>query len=107
MQGLDNQSTFKNLIYMYKGSQVCKEEANAVKLCRATPAGNLGEPERCLPAATSFLSCYADLVKHSKAHCSNQFKNAMDCLEKNVATVNGNEESGVCSGSMTSFANCK
>ena len=92
---------------MYKGSQVCKDEAAAVKLCRATPAGNMGEPERCVPAVTSFLQCYADLVKTSQVNCSPQLKNAMDCLEKNVGSTDLSEDSGVCSGSMTSFANCK
>ena len=47
MQGADTQSTLKNLIYMYKGSQVCKAETNDFKICRATPAGQLGDPQRC------------------------------------------------------------
>ena len=54
MQGLDTQSTLKNLIFMHKGSQVCKNEMNSFKIARATPAGQ-GDPERCESNVSNFL----------------------------------------------------
>ena len=54
MQGLDTQSTIKNLIFMHKGSQVCKNEMNAFRIARATPAGQ-SDPERVENHVSNFL----------------------------------------------------
>ena len=40
---------------MYKGSLACKSEANEFKLCRATPQGKLGEPEKCESKVSNYL----------------------------------------------------
>ena len=104
MQGLDTESTLKNLIYMYKGSQVCKAEAREFKLCRATPAGKHGDPEICEGKVSNFLQCYADQVKASKANCADQYANAYECMAKNV---NSTGADGACSGSLEIFARCK
>ena len=80
MQGLDTESTLKNLIYMYKGSQVCKAETKEFKLCRATPAGKFGEPEMCESKVSNFLQCYADQIKSSKANCGEQYASAFECM---------------------------
>ena len=61
MQGLDTQSTLKNLIHMYKGSELCKSETSEFKICRATPAGT-ADPSQCESKANNFLSCYHQVV---------------------------------------------
>ena len=104
MQGLDTQSTLKNLIFMYKGSQTCKAEATDFKLCRATPAGKIGDPERCEAKVSNFLACYSDMIKESKVKCADQYANAMNCMTKNV---NASGDEGVCAGSLEAFARCK
>ena len=80
MQGLDTNSTFKNLIYMYKGSELCKSETSDFKICRATPAGS-ADPSRCESKANLFLSCYSQVVSSSKANCAAQYSSAYACLE--------------------------
>ena len=47
MQGLDTDSTLKQLIFSYKGSQLCKAERQEFDLCRTTPSGSAANPERC------------------------------------------------------------
>ena len=83
MQGLDTDSTLKNLIYMYKGSQVCKKEAIDLKTCRATPSGQ-ADPLRCEPKASNFLQCYHEMISSSKANCSNQYKSVHRCMQGNL-----------------------
>ena len=70
MQGVETDYTIKNLVYMYKGQSVCKNEASDFKLCRATPAGKYGDATLCEPKAASFLLCYHDMVTKSKADCA-------------------------------------
>ena len=48
-------SRIKQLIYAYKGAQVCNRERADFALCRATPAGRLGDPEMCEGRVASFL----------------------------------------------------
>ena len=55
MQGVETDYTIKNLVFMYKGASVCKNEAADFKLCRATPAGKYGDATLCEPKAASFL----------------------------------------------------
>ena len=55
MQGVETDYTIKNLVYMYKGQSVCKNEASDFKLCRAPPAGKYGDATLCEPKAASFL----------------------------------------------------
>ena len=55
MQGIDTESTIKNLIFMYKGSIECKAETNDFKLCRATPQGKYGQPEKCEAKVSNYL----------------------------------------------------
>lgn len=47
MQGLDTDTTIKQLLWSLKGAQVCTKETNDFRLCRATPSGNAGNPEHC------------------------------------------------------------
>ena len=54
MQGVNTDSTVKNLIYMYKGSLTCKAEKADFNLCRATPSG-MADPSKCEPQVSSFL----------------------------------------------------
>ena len=70
MEGVDTQTTLTNLLYMYKGSQLCQAEAKDFKLCRATPAGKFADPERCEEKVSNFLQCYTDMIKESKAKCT-------------------------------------
>ena len=59
MQGVDTNSTLKNLIYMYKGSNVCAHEALDFKIAHATPAGRLGDSSvQGEMRAHNFLQCY-------------------------------------------------
>ena len=102
MEGLNTESTLKNLIFMYKGSQSCTNEAKDFKLCRATPAG-LADPERCESKVSNFLQCYADMIRESKVKCADQYANAFNCMSKNVNETDG----GVCEGSLQAFSNCK
>ena len=48
MQGVNTDTTVKNLIYMYKGSMTCKAEKADFSLCRATPSGQ-ADPSKCEP----------------------------------------------------------
>ncbi len=50
---------------MYKGSQVCKNEAAEFKLSRATPAGSSGDPEKSEAKVSNFLACYHEMIKES------------------------------------------
>ena len=77
-----------------------------MKLCRATPAGNAAGSDKCVGVASEFLSCYADMVKQSKAACSSELGNAIKCLNSNVGSDSQAAE-GICEGSFTLFANCK
>ena len=61
MQGLDNDSTFKQLMYSYKGSVTCAKERAEFALCRASPQGALGEPEICEAKTASFMQCYHNM----------------------------------------------
>ena len=86
MQGYDTQSTLKNLIYMYKGSQVCKAEAADFKMCRATPAGQHSYPEICEKKVSNFLECYSVMIQDSMAKCHDQYDSVYKCMESNVNT---------------------
>ena len=68
MQGVDTETTLKNLIYMYKGSQTCSNQTSDLKICRATPAGQ-ADPERCESKASDFFHCYHSMVQGSKTNC--------------------------------------
>ena len=70
MQGVNTDSTVKNLIYMYKGSLTCKSEKADFSLCRATPSGQ-ADPAKCEPQVSSFLQCYHDMIQKSKNDCVN------------------------------------
>jgi hypothetical protein len=61
MQGLDTDSTIKQLLWAYKGSQVCKQERSEFMTCRATPSGSAANPEHCEAKVANFLQCYADM----------------------------------------------
>ena len=104
MQGLDTNSTLKNLIYMYKGSELCQNETSEFKICRATPAG-LADPTTCQNKANNFLGCYNQVVKNSRANCTREYANAYACLEQNINTPD-DDGSGACSASLRKFANC-
>ena len=69
---------------MYKGSQVCKSEAQEFKMCRATPAGKHADPEICEAKVSNFLQCYADQIKSSKANCADSYSNVYSCMQKYV-----------------------
>ena len=97
MQGLDQQSTLKSLIYMYKASAVCPQKQNDFRVCRATPAGQ-AEPERCEEKASSFLSCYHEMVKSSVANCASEYAATYKCMEKNVSLED--DETGACSNTI-------
>ena len=47
--------TIKNLVFMYKGQSVCKNETTDFMLCRATPSGKYDDAALCEPKVASFL----------------------------------------------------
>ena len=106
MQGLDTSTTLKELIYMYRGSQVCKSELWDFKKCRATAQGKHGEPAICEAKVSNFLQCHTDSVKISKAKCAEQYAAAFNCMQNNLGE-NGDSQTGVCSGTLEQFAKCK
>ena len=55
MQGLDTDSTLKQLIFSFKGASYCAAERSEFALCRATPAGSHGDPELCEGKVSNFL----------------------------------------------------
>jgi hypothetical protein len=61
MQGLNNESTLKQLMFAFKGNEFCAAEQAEFKLCRATPAGSHGDPEICEGKVSNFLQCYHDM----------------------------------------------
>jgi hypothetical protein len=61
MQGLNTESTIKQLIFAYKGSSYCAAEQGEFLLCRATAAGAHGDPETCESKVSNFLQCYSDM----------------------------------------------
>jgi hypothetical protein len=61
MQGLDTDSTIKQLIFSFKGATYCAAEKNDFALSRATPAGSHGDPELCEGKVSNFLQCYHDM----------------------------------------------
>ena len=61
MQGLDTDSTIKHLLYSYRGSKYCAAEQQDYLVCRAAPAGNIGDPEVCEAKVSNFLQCYHDM----------------------------------------------
>lgn len=69
MQADSVQSTIKSFLFSYKGSVSCAKERSEFALCRATPAGKLGDPEMCESKTANFLQCYHDQVKLSKGNC--------------------------------------
>ena len=61
MQGLESEATMKHLVLSVAGSSYCANESAALKKCRATPSGNLGNPEHCESQAANFMQCYHDM----------------------------------------------
>ena len=55
MQAESTSSTLKNFLFSYKGSVACAKERSEFSLCRATPAGKLGDPELCEAKTANFL----------------------------------------------------
>ena len=53
--------SLKQLLYAYKGASYCANERSEFVLCRATPAGKLGDPELCEGKVANFLQCYHDM----------------------------------------------
>ncbi|CDW90090.1 UNKNOWN [Stylonychia lemnae] len=106
MQGVDTDSTVKNLIYGFKGASFCAKERGDFVLCRATPAGRLGDPELCEGKVANFLQCYHDMVKHTSASCQNQYKGAYDCLKSNF-DVKDTSKMVSCKELVDDFASCK
>jgi len=102
MQGLDQASTFKQLLFTYRGSIQCAAEKAEFNVCRATPAGAIGNPEICESKAANFLQCHHSAVKESKGNCASQYGAAFECL-----TTNAKSSSSVCDQLMDQFANCK
>ena len=107
MQGLNTDSTLKQLMFSYKGAQYCAAEAAEFKICRATPAGSYGDVEQCEPKVANFLQCYHDMVRESKANCASQYASAFDCLGKNLDLADASGEFGRCSKAMNDFRQCK
>ena len=71
MESIDTEQTFKKLILMYKGAQVCKNEALAHRSQIATPAGRVADMStKAELTAKNFLVCYDGMVKESMAHCN-------------------------------------
>ena len=48
-------------MYATKGASYCNKERSEFALCRATPAGKLGDPEMCEGKVANFLQCYHDM----------------------------------------------
>lgn len=61
MQGLNTEQTMKQLVFAVKGASYCANEAAVFKQCRATPSGNLANPEFCESQAANFMQCYHDM----------------------------------------------
>ena len=91
-------------MYNFKGSVTCANERKEFSICRATPAGKLGEPERCEGKAANFLQCYHDMIKASTANCQKQFADTMTCMTKNL---DNKDCEGICGGLLQDFATCK
>eukprot|EP00347_Sterkiella_histriomuscorum_P011654 403371629 len=105
MQGVDTDQTIRQMIFAYKGATSCAQERGDFVLCRATPAGRLGDPELCEGKVASFLQCYHDMVKESNANCQTQFKNIYGCMKANLS---GDQPSDVpCIEMLEEFAKCK
>ncbi len=105
MQGVDTQSTLRELLYAYKGSSFCAKERGDFVLCRATPAGRLGDPELCEGKVANFLQCYHDMIKESQESCTAQYERAFACLSANIDKTE--HVDGVCSGDLEDFARCR
>ena len=61
MQGLDTDSTLRQLLWSLRGAHHCQPEMLDFKLCRATPSGNMGDPEACEKKVANFLQCKHDM----------------------------------------------
>ena len=61
MQALDTDSTLKQLLYSFRGAKQCHAELLDFKMCRATPNGNIGDPEVCEAKVSNFLQCNHDM----------------------------------------------
>ena len=106
MQGVDTGSTLRELIYAYKGSSYCAKERGDFVLCRATPAGKLGDPELCEGKVANFLQCYHDMVKESRDNCAAQYERAFGCLSANIDKASSHVD-GACTGDLEDFAKCR
>ena len=56
---------------------------------------------------SNFLQCYHDMIKESKSNCAAQYGSAFECMQANINTQEVQGEVGPCSGSLTTFSNCK
>eukprot|EP00826_Nyctotherus_ovalis_P019761 TRINITY_DN1613_c0_g1_i1.p1 TRINITY_DN1613_c0_g1~~TRINITY_DN1613_c0_g1_i1.p1 ORF type:complete len:110 (+),score=29.52 TRINITY_DN1613_c0_g1_i1:155-484(+) len=102
----DLDSTYEQMLLFYAGYKHCKEQREALMLCRATPYGRYVHPEHCEKQAANLLECFNQTANRAKRECAQKYNEALQCLKKHRISKWTNASKGVCSKAFKDFGKC-